>query len=558
VDDLSLDLPLIPDEATRTAVVALKNLVERLAAENLALRQENQHLKDEIQRLQGEQGKPTFRPQRKPPASKAPAPDLSSEEERRQPKPWSKSPKLDRIVIHRRRICRLDRSLLPPDAQFKGYAPVVVQDLIFRTLNTCFLQEVFYSPAIGQSYQAELPPGYTGSYGPTVHALALTLAYDTLVSQPQIHHLFGDVGLLISAGEVCELLVADREAFRKEKEQVGLAGLASSPWQQMDVTETRVNGQTDACHILCNPLYTFYETTASKERLCALDVLRLGGRRTYRLGEGAFAYLEAVGVAQWLTGALKAAWAGEAAGQEWDEVAFEAWLSTHLSRAGPQQRQRVREAAALWAYEADPAIPKVETLVCDDAPQFRLLTKRIALCWVHEGRHYKKLCPYLPEHQHLLAAFRKEFWEYYRKLRAYQEAPREEEGARLSLEFDTLFARRTGYVLLDERIEKTAAKKAELLVVLEHPEVPLHNNESELGARRRVRKRDVSFGPRSEGGKRAWDTFQTLSATAKKLGISFYHYLHDRISGAKQTPSLAEGIEERARVLNLGASWETA
>ena len=101
----------------------------------------------------------------------------------------------------------------------------------------------------------------------------------------------------------------------------------------------------------------------------------------------------------------------------------------------------------------------------------------------------------------------------------------------------------------------TRAKKAQLLAVLDHPEVPLHNNPAELGARRRVRKRDVSFGPRSEDGKRAWDTFQTLAATAQKLGVSFYAYIHDRVSRAYQMPSLADLIRAQAQDLNLAASW---
>ena len=118
-----------------------------------------------------------------------------------------------------------------------------------------------------------------------------------------------------------------------------------------------------------------------------------------------------------------------------------------------------------------------------------------------------------------------------------------------------MFGQRTGYEALDERIAKTQGKKRELLVVLMHPEVPLHNNAAELAARRRVRKRDVSFGPRSEAGRRAWDTMQTLAETARKLGISFYHWLTDRVSEAEEMPSLAEVIEERAASLNLGASW---
>ena len=95
-------------------------------------------------------------------------------------------------------------------------------------------------------------------------------------------------------------------------------------------------------------------------------------------------------------------------------------------------------------------------------------------------------------------------------------------------------------------------------MVLAHPEIPLHNNPAELGARARVRKRDVSFGPRTREGAKAWDTFMTLAETATKLGVSFYHYIHDRVSGACQMPSLADLIEERAQVLNLGASWNTS
>ena len=95
-------------------------------------------------------------------------------------------------------------------------------------------------------------------------------------------------------------------------------------------------------------------------------------------------------------------------------------------------------------------------------------------------------------------------------------------------------------------------------LVLGHPEIPLHNNPAELGARARVRKRDVSFGPRTREGATAWDTFMTLAETATKLGVSFYHYIHDRISGTYQIPALADIIEERAKVLNLGASWNTS
>ena len=95
-------------------------------------------------------------------------------------------------------------------------------------------------------------------------------------------------------------------------------------------------------------------------------------------------------------------------------------------------------------------------------------------------------------------------------------------------------------------------------MVLAHPEIPLHNNPVELQARQRVRKRKISFGPRVAAGTRAWDTFMSLVATTRKLGVNFYRYIHDRISGANQIPQLSSIIEERAKEFNLGASWEAA
>jgi hypothetical protein len=93
---------------------------------------------------------------------------------------------------------------------------------------------------------------------------------------------------------------------------------------------------------------------------------------------------------------------------------------------------------------------------------------------------------------------------------------------------------------------------------LQHPEIPLHNNAAELGARQRVRKRAVSFGPRTPEGANAWDTFMTLAATTQKLGVSFFAYVHDRIAQANQIPRLDNLISDRATTLNLGPSWNNS
>jgi hypothetical protein len=164
----------------------------------------------------------------------------------------------------------------------------------------------------------------------------------------------------------------------------------------------------------------------------------------------------------------------------------------------------------------------------------------------------------VPQHRQELDRFLTDFWAFYDTLLAYRQQPSVGERGPVEAAFDTLFARKTGYARLDERIALTRGKKAHLLLVLSHPEMPLHHNPAELGARQRVRKRDVSFGPRTMEGVRAWDTFMTLAATARTLGVSFYHYLHARVSGRNRMLSLADLSAQEAQMRNLGASWTTS
>ena len=151
----------------------------------------------------------------------------------------------------------------------------------------------------------------------------------------------------------------------------------------------------------------------------------------------------------------------------------------------------------------------------------------------------------VPVHREKLEEFRGTYWDYYGKLLEFKETPTPEEVEVLSAEFDELFSTKTGYHALDYRIAKTLDKKSELLIVLKHPEVPLHNNESELGARAQVRRRDVSLHTMTEDGTKANDTFLTIVETAKKLGVSAYEYIYDRVSKRFRMPSLAEMIRSK-------------
>jgi hypothetical protein len=542
LDDL--DLTSIADPRTRELVVRLLNIIETLTADLRAAQLEVQQLRDEINHLKGEQGQPPIKPN-------TPPTDHSSEQERRRPLERVKRGKRDRIVIDRTHDLPLDRAILAPDAQFKGYEEVVVQDVIIRTDNVLFRKEKWYAPSTGQTYLAPLPQGYQGEYGPGVRALILVFYYASQMTEPKIADFFAHVGIHISDGQISNLLIKDHDRFHTEQEAAYAAGLRSSPWQHLDATATRVNGQNQHCHVVTNPLHTTFRTTAAKDRLSVLDVLRNGAERTFRLNAEAFGYLAQAGV----SAVTRAKLAALPCNQTVDEPTFQHWLDTVLPSVGSQSRKWIVDAAAVAAYHAQTEWPVIHLLVGDDAPQWTWLTDELALCWVHEGRHYKKLLPTIAVHREALSTFLTDFWDYYDELLAYREHPAAAERQQLADAFDALFGRKTGYWALDERIALTRAKKASLLLVLSHPEIPRHNNPAELGARQRVRKRAISFGPRTVEGLKAWDTFMSLAATTKQLGVSFYHYIHDRISGSQQIQPLDQIIDERAKELNLGASW---
>ncbi len=551
LDLATLDLSGIHEPQAQTLIRDLLQIIGEQGAAQLAARAEIQALRDELNRLKGEQGRPQIRPN-------APAPtpsDHSSERERRTAKPWSKRSKCATLPVTRAETLRVDPATLPDDAVFKGYETVTVQDLVLSTEVVCFRKEKFYAASTRRTYLAPLPAGYTGQFGPGLRALLLTLYYAGQMSEAKLLAFVHSAGVQLSAGALSNLLIQQQEPFHSEKAALYRAGLASSAWQHIDDTSTRVQGHNQVCHIVCNPLYTAYCTLPSKDRLSVLDVLRDLAPRRFRLNGAALTYL---GATQLPTRTLQVlATLVQEPPQECDEAGLAALLDQHLPGLGPQAQKWIRDATAVAAYHAQTGFPVVRLLLCDDAPQFKGVTEELALCWVHEGRHYKKLTPYLAAQRTLLDDFRRQFWAYYRELLAYRAQPSAADATRLEAAFDTVFATTTGYQALDARIAATRAHKAALLLVLQHPEIPLHNNPAELAARQRVRKRDVSLGPQSEPGRQCWDTFMSLVETAKKLGVSCYAYFADRVRQAGQIPPLDTLITTAAAALHLSTSWST-
>ncbi len=121
--------------------------------------------------------------------------------------------------------------------------------------------------------------------------------------------------------------------------------------------------------------------------------------------------------------------------------------------------------------------------------------------------------------------------------------------AALRTRFDRIFLCRTGFATLDRLLARLHANKAELLAVLDRPEIPLHTNGSENDIRCYVTRRKVSAGTRSGDGRDSRDAFLGLAKTCDKLGIPVWDYLGSRLKviGHAVVDTLDNYIRRRTR-----------
>ncbi len=534
----NLDPSAIEDATVRVIVLALMNEVERLSVENKALKEEVQRLRDDNRRLQGEQGKPVIRPMTRPPS-------MSSEQERHVPRPHRKGAKQRHVCSDREEIRRVDRQDLPADAEFKGYVDVVVQDVSFATDNVLFHKEKFYSPSERKTYIATLPAGYMGAVG------TRSCRVDYVVVSRIGHERTEDQGPVADGGAQHQrggdLQHADQTPGGVPSGTTGHPPCRSG---EHDVAASGQHGDTAArgrtitamcCAIRSIPrIVRCHRRTGSDLIICALL-----GRQTpsFVLNDMAVQMLHTIGVPQkWIRAVIaRVPWAQEMTAER---------VRALLEMAAPPLpwyiAKMVYDGLALGFYRTQTAVLVPTVLLTDDAAQSTLLAEEWALCWVHEARHYKKLEPRLDYHCPCLATFTAAFWTFYRRLLAYRAQPTAADATALASAFDTLFGTPTGYDQLDHRAALTRARKEHLLMVLKHPEIPLHNNPAELGVRQRVRKRDVRLAACTPEGLAAWDTFQTIVETAKKLGVNLTAYLRDRITHHYALPSLASLIAHQS------------
>ena len=148
--------------------------------------------------------------------------------------------------------------------------------------------------------------------------------------------------------------------------------------------------------------------------------------------------------------------------------------------------------------------------------------------------------PYLGYHKQILELFLNDLYEFYRFMQLYKINPNDNIKAEVRSKFEELIFKSYGYNELEQRLAVTWKNRDRLLQFLDHPCIPLHNNESEIAVREPVIKRKISYGTRSELGKCAWENALSIKDTCRKLGVNFFQYMRDIYSKSFAMPRLAD------------------
>ena len=430
---------------------------------------------------------------------------------------------------------------IPLESRSKGYESFLVQDLVISVCATCYQRERWVAPD-GRSILAPLPVGVAGHFGPELRRFVLMQYHQGQSTMPRLLALLRSMGVAISKRQLVRLLNEKHEGFIAESQDVLRAGLETSPWVSVDDTGARHAGKNGFCTQIGNEWFTWFCTRSSKSRLNFLDLLR-AGHTDYVLNGAAYEYMQNQGLPAAAIARLQA----EVETRFSDQTAWQA----HLDRLGFNALKvtpdpvRLATEGALWGSVQAHEFLCDAVVLSDDAGQFNI--GRHALCWVHAERLVHKLDTFNEQHRATqtrvrslrrltallgISPLRGLIWDFYADLKAHQLKPSKRRTAALRARFDGIFLRRTGFATLDRLLARLHANKAELLMVLERPEIPLHTNGSENDIRSQVTRRKVSAGTRSDVGRDCRDAFLSLAKTCDKLGIALWDYLGSRLKVA--------------------------
>lgn len=540
----------------RDWVQALMNRVDELTQKNNNQEKEIARLESQIRKLQGLPSKPKF-------SSSDKTSDLDCEDEdddddspegktskkRKKAAQKNRRKKKDLIVDTKKKIA-VNPDELDATFEYKGSRKVVVQDIEFKRNNIEFELERFYSEERRKTVEADLPGGYDrGYFGPNVIAFIKCSYYEGDVTIKKIFKILEAIGIKISIRQINRIINDCPDELVTEMEEARSAGIEKAGFQQIDDTAIKVlksHSQSAFTTVTCNPYFTNLFTSTSKSRFNAVLALAGGNKEPlYKMN------LQAILMVFSNYKSLKIQLLMEKyqSGKLYTELELATlFCGEDFKNLKPPIIRDIKTAMLIGAFYDGHLGVTGDALVSDDAPQFNNIYDDHVLCWYHEMRHYKELCPSIKEHELQLQLFFTEVKSVYKMLKSWVETRSDKVREYVLRWFSEYFKTSTGYRLLDSRKALTFSKMHKLLAPLftrDTLKLPLDNNESERDIRGRKVKQKISLFDQTWEGAKARDLHISLKQTCRKNGVSFYQFLLDRIQNGGIIPQLSETIQAR-------------
>ena len=335
-------------------------------------------------------------------------------------------------------------------------------------------------------------------------------------------------------------MIENKEAYHAEKLSLLEKAIELGGELRTDDTGARHLSKNGYCNCINSDLFTYFTTSYSKSRINFLEILRLD-RADYELNQTALEYMQNEKLPTKYYDVLLASYEnGECTFK--DKASLEAYFELHNFTAA--YAIRIMTQGLLMGCIVEHGFDPQIGIHSDGAGQFNLFVH--SLCWKHAERPLIKLICINQEQQILLEDKKTAFWTLYQELKAYKDQPNKKLAEQLRQKFDKLCMPTDNFDALNQILSGLKAKESQLLLVLLRPKTSLHNNTSEGDIREYAKRRKLSAGTRSENGKKARDTFLSLKKTCRKLGISFWEYLLDRLQNKNQIPPLAVLMAQKA------------
>jgi hypothetical protein len=521
-------LPSYKELAAQNKELAAQN--KELAAQNALLLEQNHQMREEIQALRDE----VARLKKQKPKPKVGPSKMEGKKNKRGKK--RKRRKKSPLQAEETKIVKAKD--VPTGSEFKGYVDFFVQELEIKSVTTCYQREQWLTPD-GKTVTAALDfESAAPHFGPILCSFVLYQYYHAQVTGPLLLEQLHEWGVRISSGQLHHIITDGKEKFHAEKEEILKVGLRVSGHVHVDDTGARHRGKNGYCTHIGNEWFAWFESTESKSRVNFLELL-CAGHIEYVLSGEAFEYM----VAQKLRKEQVEKLTADEERVFPDKGTWQAFLK-HRGITKERQVRIATEGALLGAALGHGINPEL-VIVSDDAGQFNVLLH--ALCWIHAERILAKLVGFNDLQRQALEEIRTAVWALYRALKTYQKNPTLKVKRELEQRFDEICQTQTCFTTLNNALKRMHKNKAELLLALERPDLPLHNNLSEGDIREYVKRRKISGGTRSENGRRGRDTFASLKKTCRKLKVSFWEFIKDRVGNKNAIPPLPMLIECRAR-----------